>query len=287
MAYKVQGDNLENVSARETLKFANRNINPKYIAVHYTAGSSLESSIRHLKKKGFSYHILIDRDGSVVQGAPLTKRASHAGYSNWKGRNSLNNWAIGISLANLGYLDPQGDQFFNLNSHGEPISPRLEPENVLLSTHPNGHIGSSPKGWEVYTDAQYAAINEVIEALLVAFPSIIDAVGHDEIAIGRKPDPGPAFDWERIHHLFPRRASEVGPLYRVNVRNGDHLNVRSGPNGKWPVIKKLAPGEKVHLHSHAYRYAAGKPVKTEWVSIAREGQLDHLGFVHASFLRST
>lgn len=45
-----------------------------------------------------------------------------------------------------------------------------------------------------YSDAQYAALREVIAALTDAFPNIIDAVGHDEIAIGRKPDPGPAFE---------------------------------------------------------------------------------------------
>ena len=43
-----------------------------------------------------------------------------------------------------------------------------------------------------------AIVNEVIRALYDAYPTIQDIVGHDEIAPGRKVDPGPLY-WKRLY----------------------------------------------------------------------------------------
>jgi len=50
-----------------------------------------------------------------------------------------------------------------------------------------------------YTSAQYRRLVVVLRALLAHYPDLSpDAiVGHQEIAPGRKTDPGPAFDWRR------------------------------------------------------------------------------------------
>jgi len=50
-----------------------------------------------------------------------------------------------------------------------------------------------------YADAQYRTLIAVTLALLARYPRLsADAVvGHQEIAPGRKTDPGPAFDWRR------------------------------------------------------------------------------------------
>jgi AmpD protein len=45
-----------------------------------------------------SAHLLIRRDGEVLQFVPFTKRAWHAGESAFRGRTRLNDTAIGIEL---------------------------------------------------------------------------------------------------------------------------------------------------------------------------------------------
>jgi AmpD protein len=51
-----------------------------------------------------------------------------------------------------------------------------------------------------YEDPQYEALASLVSVLRNHYPSIrSDAiVGHSDIAPGRKTDPGPAFDWQRV-----------------------------------------------------------------------------------------
>ena len=51
-----------------------------------------------------------------------------------------------------------------------------------------------------YEDIQYARLNDVIDALLAAYPSLSreHITGHEHIAPARKTDPGPGFDWSRL-----------------------------------------------------------------------------------------
>jgi len=45
-----------------------------------------------------SAHVLIRRDGSMLQFVPFSKRAWHAGESNYKGKPRSNDYSIGIEL---------------------------------------------------------------------------------------------------------------------------------------------------------------------------------------------
>ena len=45
-----------------------------------------------------SAHLLIRRDGELVQYVPFHRRAWHAGKSSWQGRSACNDFSIGIEL---------------------------------------------------------------------------------------------------------------------------------------------------------------------------------------------
>lgn len=71
-----------------------------------------------------SAHLLIKRDGSIIQFVPFDKRAWHAGQSNFKGREDCNNFSIGIELEggdDIEYTDKQyralNDSIKALKSH--------------------------------------------------------------------------------------------------------------------------------------------------------------------------
>jgi N-acetyl-anhydromuramoyl-L-alanine amidase len=104
-----------------------------------------------------SSHILIRRDGEVVQYVPFHKRAWHAGVSNFEGRERCNDFSIGIEL------------------EGADEVP--------------------------YEQIQYVTLAKLITALEQAYPTLSRKrmVGHNDIAPGRKTDPGPAFDWDELY----------------------------------------------------------------------------------------
>jgi AmpD protein len=56
-----------------------------------------------------------------------------------------------------------------------------------------------------YEDAQYPRLAVLLRALKRRYPGIADAVGHSDVAPGRKTDPGPAFDWDRLARLTGAR----------------------------------------------------------------------------------
>ena len=56
------------------------------------------SSFESLRDLKVSSHLLINRDGSLVQFVPFNKFAWHAGQSSFEGRDDCNKFSIGIEL---------------------------------------------------------------------------------------------------------------------------------------------------------------------------------------------
>ncbi len=63
----------------------------------------------------------------------------------------------------------------------------------------NYSIGIELEGEDTtpYTDWQYLSLNRLLDALSQQLP-LTTIVGHSDIAAGRKTDPGPAFQWDRV-----------------------------------------------------------------------------------------
>ena len=88
-----------------------------------------------------SSHLLIRRDGEVVQYVPFTQRAWHAGVSSWQGRERCNDFSIGIELEGTDHDPYESAQYAML---GRVIAllcgayPSLDPERVV------GHSDVAP-----------------------------------------------------------------------------------------------------------------------------------------------
>ncbi|QIZ78553.1 1,6-anhydro-N-acetylmuramyl-L-alanine amidase AmpD [Ferrimonas lipolytica] len=112
--------------------------------------------LKQLHQVEVSAHLLIRRNGGVVQYVPFDRRAWHAGVSCFANEANCNDYSIGIELEGA--------------------------DNIP------------------YSDNQYQSLAAVISAIMAVYPLITPAriVGHSDIAPGRKTDPGPAFDWQRL-----------------------------------------------------------------------------------------
>lgn len=158
------------------------------VVLHFTGGASGASSINAMRERGVSAHLVVDRDGSVTQCRSFNKTAGHAGKSRWvdpktgKKYIGCNEFTIGIEIANAG--DDDGAQKWAVKNGA-----KLE-----KAKHRNE---SGVKTWEVYTDAQIAAVIVICRALITQY-NLDDITGHDCIAPERKLDPGPLFPMEMV-----------------------------------------------------------------------------------------
>jgi len=212
------------------------------IIIHYTAGPSAKSAIRTLTspKVKASAHLVIDRDGSIIQLAPFNIITWHAGKSAYQGRTGFNKYAIGIELVNAGPLDKSGSKYraWYGTKYGD--------DDVIEAVHRNQ---TRPKYWQTYTEEQIEVTKELCELLIDAY-NIVHVLGHEEISPKRKQDPGPAFPLDKLRdHLMQggrdhdddEDTPEEG---RVTVSK---LNIRSKPKTGEKVANALTKDQKVRI----------------------------------------
>lgn len=131
------------------------------IVVHYTA-TGTDASIKILSEHNVSSHYLItdDRRPVIYQLVDESRRAWHAGVSEWYGRTDINAASIGIEIVNH---------------------------------------GGSGTSWAPYSEAQIDALitlmHDIVRRHQIKPHNI---VGHSDIAPQRKVDPGPLFPWKRL-----------------------------------------------------------------------------------------
>jgi N-acetylmuramoyl-L-alanine amidase len=175
---------------------------PRFLVMHYTAGRSADSAAKWLCNPAAkaSAHLVIGKDGAVKQLLPFNVVAWHAGKSEWRDGEKLytglNKCSIGIELDNPGRLVRQGARWRSL-----ALGTDYDDADGVTLTHKNE---AQPSGWHLYPTAQLDAAFEIAQ-LLVETYGLKDVIGHDDVAPGRKSDPGPAFPMESFRsRLFGR-----------------------------------------------------------------------------------
>ncbi|WP_075674890.1 N-acetylmuramoyl-L-alanine amidase [Stenotrophomonas sp. TD3] len=126
---------------------------------------------------GNSGHFYIDRDGSVVQYVAPERVAHHV--------RGMNAHTLGIELVNTG-------------------------------RYPDWFDSRHQAMDEAYTEAQLQALEQLLLALVVSYPSLQRIAGHDQLdleqvpasddaalMVARKRDPGPLFPWARVLAKVP------------------------------------------------------------------------------------
>ncbi|MDP4301469.1 N-acetylmuramoyl-L-alanine amidase [Leptothrix discophora] len=241
-------------------------LNPRYLVMHYTAGSSMESAVTSLctqKPSGnASAHLVLGRDGRIVQLAPFNVVTWHAGVSAWNGLTGLNSASIGIEMDNAGVLDKVGDH------HVSWFGLTIPDSEVRLAAHRNG---GPVRGWHAYTPVQIARATELAE-LLVSTYHLEDVLGHEDIAPGRKSDPGPAFPLASVRAHAIGREDDALPHRWVTATS---LNIRSGPDASAPAVAPaLKQGTELLLLE----------IGSRWSRVEVAGPTDLEGWVNNSFL---
>lgn len=89
-----------------------------------------------------SSHLLIRRDGEILQFVPFHKRAWHAGESNYQGRSRCNDFAIGIELEGTDDIPYENIQYQRLVA----ITSALQAQYPgIMKQHIVGHSDIAPQ----------------------------------------------------------------------------------------------------------------------------------------------
>lgn len=195
----IEDHKIKGVTFKQTPNVSAGVIVPRYLVIHYSACDTTAATVEILRdanaEKRRSAHLVIGRDGEVVQLARFNQRAWHCGLSEWKDLVGLNSHSIGIELVNWGRIKLGRDGKYLTWTKKE-----VSGSEVIQSTHKNE---TSLSFWQTYTPQQLARCKD-IAAELVREYGLLDVIGHDDIAPTRKSDPGPAFPLVKVRaHCFP------------------------------------------------------------------------------------
>ena len=133
----------------------------KFIIFHYTGMKSESDALKRLTEiqSEVSCHYLIKNNGEIVKIVPDLYIAWHAGKSSWKNYKSLNQNSIGIEITNPGH----------------------------------------EYGYKNFTQKQITSLLKLSRFLIKKYKiNPKNILGHSDIAVLRKKDPGEKFPWEYL-----------------------------------------------------------------------------------------
>ena len=136
--------------------FRKKNKIVKYIVIHYTGMKNLQSAYSRLNNinSNVSCHYLISRIGIIYNLLSPNLKSWHAGKSQWRNIQNLNDYSVGIELENKGH----------------------------------------DYGYKDFTNNQYVSLKKLINFLNKNFQiKHQDIIFHSDISPNRKRDPGERF----------------------------------------------------------------------------------------------
>lgn len=182
----------------------------RFLVMHYTA-LNFKDSVKALTGNSVSAHYLVPnpREASYIEAGfndmrifnlvDENERAWHAGVSSWAGRSNLNDTAIGIEIVNMAYETPTGIEF------------------------------------PPYENTQIDAVIQLAADIIKRYPDMTptNVIGHSDISIGRKSDPGAAFPWKALYD------AGVGAWYDEATKTNYCNKFKTGLPVKADIIAKL------------------------------------------------
>jgi N-acetylmuramoyl-L-alanine amidase len=148
----------------------------KFIIFHYTGMKSESDALNRLTdiQSEVSCHYLIKNNGEIVKMVPDLYIAWHAGKSSWKNYKSLNQNSIGIEITNPGH----------------------------------------EYGYKNFTKKQITALLKLSKFLIKKYKIIPkNILGHSDIAVLRKKDPGEKFPWSYLSK------NRIGIWHKLNKQD--------------------------------------------------------------------
>jgi N-acetyl-anhydromuramyl-L-alanine amidase AmpD len=210
-----------------------RLIGPKYLIIHTTDGIVMESTINSFRNgnHGASAHLLVGRDGGVVQFVDFNTVAYHCGFSYWEGEIDLNQFSIGIEVDNGGFL-----------SHADGVwkwKTTIIPDDEVTQVRYWKNTGKL--GWHKFTDIQLKVLREIVQALKEHYDLQV-VLGHDVINLAERVDPGPLFPRGEFEQLVSGKPGVVVKVYQATGDKDHNGNViANGETQIYAVREKKPP----------------------------------------------
>ncbi|WP_142417194.1 N-acetylmuramoyl-L-alanine amidase [Bartonella massiliensis] len=192
-----------------SVKSFNRRV--RFLVMHYTA-INFKASVMALTGEKVSAHYLVPdpseqtyreagfKDMRIFNLVDENERAWHAGVSSWAGHSHLNDSSIGIEIVNLATGRSQPSEEGGIGKDTHTVKP-VNDENGLPAHVDFMACHNEAFNFPPYNPIQIDAVKELALNILQRYPDIMptDVVGHSDIAIGRKSDPGAAFPWKELY----------------------------------------------------------------------------------------
>ncbi|WP_455479091.1 N-acetylmuramoyl-L-alanine amidase [Bartonella sp. B23] len=249
-----------------SVKSFNRRVH--FLVMHYTS-IDFKASIEALTGLKVSAHYLVPdpsektyteagfKDMRIFNLVDENERAWHAGVSSWAGRNNLNDTSIGIEIVNLatknayccdetylkaGLKDMRGFNPGDKDDPAQQVGAHLLSEDSKLNDKAAEHgsvdlvsYDSEAYRFPPYNPIQIDAVKQLALNILQRYPDIMptDVVGHSDIAIGRKSDPGAAFPWKELYK------AGIGAWYDDELKDHYQKQFRETLPAKADILAKL------------------------------------------------